>query len=276
LHTSVEIGVISAAVLALVAFLAPILIARVMRIRLGSEHSRNSRRVRAAVMTTNRARNRTNRVRQRATSWVVGIAAVAVAAATLTALPSAATSSPGCPCTIWPSAAAPKITATGDSRANELGVKFRADVNGFVTGVRFYKGTTNTGIHVGHLWTSGGALLASATFTSESANGWQQVTFSSPVAVTANTVYLASYYAPHGHYAADQYAFASVGVDTAPLHALRDGVSGADGVYRYRSSGFPTSTYHASNYWVDVVFVTSSSTTTASSHHVPCGTPVPD
>jgi len=180
----------------------------------------------------------------------VGIAAVAVAAAAAAiALPAAATGSTGCPCTIWTSAAVPKVAATGDPHANELGVKFRADVAGFVTGVRFYKGSTNTGIHVGHLWTSGGALLASATFTGESANGWQQVTFSSPVAVTAGTVYLASYYAPKGHYAADKYAFASAGVDRAPLHALGDGVSGADGVYRYGSSGFPTRTYHASNYW---------------------------
>jgi hypothetical protein len=66
-------------------------------------------------------------------------------------------------------------------------VKFRADSNGFVTGLRFYKGPQNTGSHVGHLWTSTGTLLASVTFTGESASGWQQVTLPTPVAVTANT-----------------------------------------------------------------------------------------
>ena len=42
-----------------------------------------------------------------------------------------------------------------------------------------------------------------------------------------------------------------------PLHALQDGVSGGDGVYRYgTASGFPSSTFNSTNYWVDVVFAT--------------------
>jgi hypothetical protein len=33
-------------------------------------------------------------------------------------------------------------------------------------------------------------------------------------------------------------------------------VSGGDGVYLYSSTSvFPTSTYNAANYWVDVVFI---------------------
>ena len=54
-------------------------------------------------------------------------------------------------------------------------MKFRSDVAGQVTGVRFYKGSGNTGTHIGNLWSSTGTLLASATFTGESASGWQQV-----------------------------------------------------------------------------------------------------
>ena len=47
------------------------------------------------------------------------------------------------------------------------------------------------------------------------------------------------------------------GVDTPPIHLLRDGVSGGNGVYAYgASSTFPTNTYNATNYWVDVVFTT--------------------
>ena len=38
--------------------------------------------------------------------------------------------------------------------AVELGVKFRSDVAGYITGIRFYKGAGNTGTHVGHLWTT--------------------------------------------------------------------------------------------------------------------------
>ena len=43
-----------------------------------------------------------------------------------------------------------------------------SDVTGTVTGIRFYKAAANTGTHIGSLWTAGGTLLASATFTSES------------------------------------------------------------------------------------------------------------
>src|ERR1044071_7505585 len=102
--------------------------------------------------------------------------------------------SSGCPCSIWTPAAAPSNPAASDGQPIEVGVKFRSDVNGFVTAVRFYKGVANTGAHVGHLWSQSGALLAEATFTNESASGWQEVAFTSPVAVTANTTYVASYH----------------------------------------------------------------------------------
>src|SRR5438046_4885409 len=85
----------------------------------------------------------------------------------------------GCPCTIWPSTAVPSVADVGPDSPVELGVTFRADSNGYITGIRFYKSTGNTGTHVGNLWSSGGALLASATFTGESASGWQQVNFRS-------------------------------------------------------------------------------------------------
>ena len=42
--------------------------------------------------------------------------------------------------------------------------------------------------------------LASATFTGETASGWQTVTFSSPVAIAANTVYVVSYHTNVGQY----------------------------------------------------------------------------
>ncbi|HEX2708262.1 MAG TPA: N,N-dimethylformamidase beta subunit family domain-containing protein, partial [Solirubrobacterales bacterium] len=157
-----------------------------------------------------------------------------------------------CPCSIWDSSVTPPVET--DNAAVELGVKFRSDVNGFITGIRFYKGSQNTGTHVGHLWSTDGTMLAEATFTEESSSGWQEASFGAPVPITAGTTYIASYHAPQGNYAASGNYFAS-GFDSPPLHALADGVDGADGVYKYGSSGsFPTETYNASNYWVDVVF----------------------
>ena len=57
--------------------------------------------------------------------------------------------------------------------------------------------------------------------------------FASPVAVTANTVYVASYFAPNGNYAADNNFFATSGVRQRPGHLLSNGASGGNGVYRY-------------------------------------------
>lgn len=157
--------------------------------------------------------------------------------------------------TIWPDTAVPSNADGGPDRSVELGVKFRSDVAGTVVGIRFYKSSANIGTHVANLWSNAGQRLATATFSGETASGWQQVNFSTPVAITANTIYVASYHANTGHYSKDVSYFASAGVDRPPLHALANGVSGGNGVYRYGSnSAFPNKTGNASNYWVDVVF----------------------
>ena len=62
--------------------------------------------------------------------------------------------------------------------------------------LRFYKQSNNTGTHVGHLWAADGTLLASATFTERDRVGWQNVDLPNPVAITKNTIYVASYYSP--------------------------------------------------------------------------------
>ena len=72
---------------------------------------------------------------------------------------------PTCPCSLWNNATTPTIAEENDNDAIEVGVKFQSTVNGYITALRFYKGTGNTGTHVGHLWSAGGSLLASATFT---------------------------------------------------------------------------------------------------------------
>src|SRR3546814_20679943 len=42
------------------------------------------------------------------------------------------------------------------------------------------------------LWNADGTLLASATFTNETASGWQTANLNTPVAITAGTTYIAS------------------------------------------------------------------------------------
>ncbi|MEU0567478.1 DUF4082 domain-containing protein [Nonomuraea sp. NPDC005983] len=163
----------------------------------------------------------------------------------------------GCPCTLWPPTTVPDEASHDDPNGVEVGVKFQASSAGLITGIRFYKGPSNTGTHVGSLWSSTGVLLASATFTAETASGWQQVNFSNSVVVSENTTYIASYYAPSGNYAVSRPYFGT-SYTNGPLTALADGASGGNGVYTYgATSAFPTSTFEATNYWVDVVFTPS-------------------
>jgi hypothetical protein len=158
-----------------------------------------------------------------------------------------------CPCSFWGSGAVPATASDPETNAVELGLKFSTDVDGYVTSLRFYKGPTNTGTHIGNLWTATGQLLATATFSGETATGWQQVTFATPVALHANTQYVASYYAPNGGYAVNGAYFTSA-INFSPLFAPADGLGSGNGVYKYGASGFPTQTFNANNYWVDVVF----------------------
>ncbi len=170
--------------------------------------------------------------------------------------PATPQSSSTCPCNIF-GTQTPGTVDAGDGLAVNLGMAFTSDTNGYVTGARFYKAAANTGTHVGSLWSATGSLLAQATFTGETASGWQQVTFSSPVAVTAGTTYVVSYYAPKGHYAATANGLSNQ-VNAAPLYGL--GTASApngNGVYSYAStSTFPVNNYQATNYWVDPVFST--------------------
>jgi hypothetical protein len=169
-----------------------------------------------------------------------------------------------CPCSLWGNNVTPALADSGDTSGVELGMKFKADTDGAITAVRFYKSTKNTGTHVGNLWTAAGQLLARGTFTNETGSGWQQLNFSSPVPITANTTYVASYYTPVGHYAQGEgYMYphpapepdGNNSLDSAPLHALRNTVTSPNGLYSYSgSTTFPVSTYKAENYWVDVVY----------------------
>jgi hypothetical protein len=165
----------------------------------------------------------------------------------------AAAPSPAQAASIWPASAVPGTIDGRDPNAVELGLKFQSTVPTTVTGVRFYKSPSNTGTHAGSLWSSSGSLLATVTFSNETPSGWQQALFPEPVAISSNTTYVISYHTTVGHYSADSGYFANQGVTSGSLQALSNGDAGGNGVYAYGSSAFPSQSYEASNYWVDVV-----------------------
>jgi methionine-rich copper-binding protein CopC len=146
----------------------------------------------------------------------------------------------------------PPTPDSGDASATTLGMAFTASADGYVNGVRFYKSTSNTGTHIGYLYSSSGAVLASGTFVNETASGWQTLMFSSPVAITSGVRYVVAYYAPAGHYAYGDYFFSYWPLRTGSVTAI-GGPGTANGVFTY-GSGFPSSSWHQSNYWVDVIY----------------------
>jgi uncharacterized repeat protein (TIGR01451 family) len=159
---------------------------------------------------------------------------------------------------IWAPSAVPTTPWHSDSSVT-LGMKFQSDVSGTITGIRFYKGAGNNGTHVGLLYTATGALLGQVTFTGETASGWQQANFATPVIISANTTYVAAYFSTSG-FAFDPSYFTNSGVDSPPLHALRSGVDGPDGLYLYGAAPqFPSANGGGSNYWADVVFTSTGS-----------------
>ena len=143
----------------------------------------------------------------------------------------------------------------------ELGVQFESNVAGLVTGVLFYKQRGMTGTNVGHLWSSNGTLLASATFSNETASGWQQVSFSSPVAILANTIYTVSYStgSPLFYYDSEYFAMGGVtnGNLTAPAYTDINNTILDNGVYNYGGE-FPIASQYWANFWVDLTFSPSS------------------
>jgi hypothetical protein len=158
---------------------------------------------------------------------------------------------------LWAPSVVPDVPNWPDPKSVELGVRFITAEATSITGIRFYKGDMNTGTHFGTLWTENQEILATGEFSDETVNGWQDLTFDAPVPISPGQVYVASYWAPNGYYAAVNYYFADQGVTVGPITAL--GAVGADGngVYSYSETGtFPDLSYRDSNYWVTPLWTT--------------------
>jgi hypothetical protein len=118
---------------------------------------------------------------------------------------------------IWPASA---VANTWDSASLTVGVKFQSSLSGNITGIRYYSGVAPSGTQIGLLYSVSGTLLGQATFTGGTALGWQQVSFATPVAIAANTTYVAAYFSSTGFAYSSGY-FTSAGVTNPPLQALQ-------------------------------------------------------
>ncbi|MBR8841028.1 MAG: DUF4082 domain-containing protein, partial [Stigonema ocellatum SAG 48.90 = DSM 106950] len=145
----------------------------------------------------------------------------------------------------------PNIT---DGVAYELGLKFQSAKAGQITAIRYWKSASETGSHVGRIWSSTGSILATVNFTNETASGWQQQTLSTPLNIVANTTYVVSVNT-NSYFAQDSNVLAT-SVVNGDLSTVADGKNGVYG----NASTFPTSSYQNSNYFRDIVFVAQTTT----------------
>jgi hypothetical protein len=132
---------------------------------------------------------------------------------------------------------------------HELGTKFTTSIGGHIIAIRFWKSSNETGLHVGHIWTASGQLLASVNFVNETASGWQQQFLATPVAINANTIYAVTVNTRNAYYVSTPYGLATkvVNHDLSSVVGT-DGLTGPPGL-------FPTESYHSSNYFRDIVFM---------------------
>lgn len=129
----------------------------------------------------------------------------------------------------------------------ELGMKFQSAKPGQITAIRYWKAASETGVHVGKLWTDG-TLLASVTFADETQSGWQQATLSTPLDIAANTTYVVSVNANSSYGDTyDQLATSIVNNDLSSVADANNGVYGS-------LDSFPRNSYRNSNYFRDIVF----------------------
>jgi Domain of unknown function (DUF4347)/Domain of unknown function (DUF4082) len=137
----------------------------------------------------------------------------------------------------------------GSAGDYELGMEFKSAKAGQISSIRYYKAPSETGTHVGKIWSSTGTLLGSVTFTNETASGWQQQALTTPVTIQPNTTYVVSVNA-NSYYVATNNGIAST-ITNGDISAVADG---SNGVYNDSPGLFPTQSWQNSNYFRDIVF----------------------
>ncbi len=93
---------------------------------------------------------------------------------------------------------------SGENQPIELGLKFQSSASSCPASASVSTRARRTPGPRGRLWSASGQILAMATFSNETASGWQSVEFIVPVAITAGATYTVSYHTTTGHYSADQ------------------------------------------------------------------------
>jgi hypothetical protein len=149
-----------------------------------------------------------------------------------------------------------------DSTDYNLGTLFSSDTDGTIYGARWYfpDGLPDQPVVATlYSWTnnSTGTVLATATFANPQ-QGWNDVLFSSPVAMTANTKYVVAVWTSD-RYTSILGLFASAGITSGHLTAPQDTAGAHNGKYINGSGGsaYPSNSTNSNGYLADVLYVSS-------------------
>lgn len=158
-----------------------------------------------------------------------------------------------CPCSIFDSGAVDNPAYTASDSPITLGVDIKADENGFINGLRFYKPITSTvNSHNIAIYSGLGSPIAYGTTVGETGSGWQTALFSSPVAIIANQTYRIAYTASDGQFTYSGNVTSDRG--DFPIHILHNA-----SYFTHATNSLPNSLADPGYfYWVDPVFTETS------------------
>jgi hypothetical protein len=172
----------------------------------------------------------------------------------------------------------PAVTNQFDSGSNyTLGTLFTAAVDGTIDGIRWYTPTTVAGVAVDGIlyqWNndSSGTELGREAFGALTGGQWNEILFDTPVAVVAGQRYVACI-GPTERYTLTGAFFTSALINGDLTAPADDAVTPArNGRFRDAAgTGFPTSSFNASCYFVDVVFTAGGAPDVAGAGSQPMG-----
>lgn len=151
---------------------------------------------------------------------------------------------------VWADTVVPTVPAHQLDNSINVGTRMTVAQSGYVTALRFYKASSNTGTHVGRVYDAAGREVRAVTFSGESASGWQRATLAQPLWLGAGARFTVSTWMPKGHWS---YALGA-------LHAPRTSgpLTAVGGSYLFSGyQQFPSMTTEDALY-VDADFVPSS------------------
>lgn len=137
-----------------------------------------------------------------------------------------------------------------------VGLRFKSSVDATITGIRFYRFPGSGNGQIGYLFDAAHVELGEANFPDDTL-GWVTAEFSTPIAITADTPYMAVQFLTNGYVPYKLNVFTSdVTVGDLTAYADEGGVGLRNGTFCVCVPGsYPEGGFSAVNWFIDVELV---------------------